>query len=96
MHRKTGDAKGFYGEVSRALCEYLADKLNTAAQGMVRDDIRKKLTQRDVHTDQIEPVITLLEQCDMARFTSHTPSDEEMHKFLNETEEIIVKLDKLL
>jgi hypothetical protein len=93
--RKESDAKSFYAEISRALCEYMGDKLNTAAQGMVLDDIRKKLTQREIPTDQIEPVIALLEQCDMARFTSHTSSDEEMRRFLNETEEIIVRLDKL-
>ncbi len=94
--RKESDAKSFYAEISRALCEYMGDKLNTAAQGMVLDDIRKKLTQREIPADQIEPVITQLEQCDMARFTSHTSSDDEMRRFLNETEEIIVKLDKLL
>jgi hypothetical protein len=95
-YHKAGDDKNFYGETSRALCEYLADKLNTAAQGLTLDVIRKELQQRNIAADQIEPVISILEQCDMARFASHTSSNEEMKKFLNKTEDIIVKLDKIL
>lgn len=93
---KAGDNKNFYGETSRALNEYLADKLNTAAQGLTLDTIRKELQQHNISADLIEPVISILEQCDMARFASHTTSNEEMKHFLNKTEEIIVRLDKLL
>jgi len=95
-YHKTGDDKNFYGETSRALCEYLADKLNAAAHGLTRDVIRKELQKRNITTDQIEPVISILEQCDMARFASHISTNEEMKKFLNKTEEIIVRLEKLI
>lgn len=97
-YRKAGDSTNFHKEISRALCEYLGDKLNTAAQGLTQDKIREELShhQKDIPSDRIESVISLLEQCDMTCFASKSSTDEEMKQFLAETEDVIVKLDKLM
>lgn len=66
----------FYTEISKALWGYLSDKLGIPASQLVRDNIAHQLSDYGVDQDGIDNVITILDECEMARFTPmHSDTD---------------------
>lgn len=80
------DVRAFYAEVGHALEGFLADKLNIAAAGMIRDEVRDRLAARNVATEAAEPCLECLEECDRQRFAPPTASAEERARFLGQVE----------
>lgn len=80
------DLRGFYAEAGRALEGFLADKLNIAAAGMIRDEVRRRLAARDVAAEAAEPYLECLEECDRQRFAPPTASPGERARFLGRVE----------
>lgn len=66
----------FYAEISKALWGYLSDKLGIPASQLVRENIAKELADYGVDQGGIDNVITILDECEMARFTPmHSDTD---------------------
>ncbi len=66
----------FYTEISKALWGYLSDKLGIPASQLVRENIAKELADYGVDPVGIDNVITILDECEMARFTPmHSDTD---------------------
>ncbi len=66
----------FYAELSKAMWGYLSDKLGIAPSQLVRDNIAQKLQDFGARREDIDNIIDVLDQCEMARFTpSHTDSE---------------------
>ena len=80
------DVRAFYAEAGHALEGFLADKLNIAAAGMIRDEVRDRLTVLGVATEAAEPCLECLEECDRQRFAPPTASAEERALFLGRVE----------
>jgi len=80
------DVRAFYAEAGRALEGFLADKLNIAAAGMIRDEVRDRLAALGVDTEAAEPYMECLEECDRQRFAPPTASAEERARFLGRVE----------
>ena len=89
-----GNSQDFHCEVSRALLQYLGDKLNLSAHGLTKDRIASELTVKGVKEDNINLLLKLLDSCDFARFAPGSSSPEEMNGFLKQAEEVIVKLEE--
>ncbi len=86
------DVRAFYAEAGRALEGFLADKLNIAAAGMIRDEVRDRLAARGVATEAAEPYLECLEECDRQRFAPPTASAEERARFLGRVEEAMAAM----
>ncbi|MXW10094.1 MAG: protein BatD [Gammaproteobacteria bacterium] len=80
------DVRAFYAEAGHALEGFLADKLNIAAAGMIRDEVRHRLSVPGVDTEAAEPYMECLEECDRQRFAPPTASAEERARFLGQVE----------
>lgn len=80
------DVRAFYAEAGHALEGFLADKLNIAAAGMIRDEVRDRLAALGVATDAADPYLECLEECDRQRFAPPTASAEERARFLDRVE----------
>lgn len=87
------DADKFYVELNQALTGYLSDKLGIPASGLVRDNIAAELAAIGVAQPTIEQAIAVLDDCEMARFTS-SGSDMEMSQMLQRAENAINAIDK--
>ncbi len=64
-----GDWDGFHEALNGALWGYLSNKLGIPASGLVRDNIAEKLTAYGADEQTINDIISILDECEMARFT---------------------------
>ena len=69
------DARAFHAETAEALEGYAADKLDTSAAGIIRDDVRTALAGRGVRLATVDEFFAVLEACDRQRFA---PADTEV------------------
>lgn len=90
----SGEARAFYGELDRAIAKYVADKLGLSAAGLNRAEIVRLLTERGAGKDLIEQIDTLLEHCDLYRFSMASPDPDDMNASFNSAGKIINNLEK--
>jgi tetratricopeptide (TPR) repeat protein len=84
----------FYAEVSRALRQYVGDKLNLSATGLTHDLLRLRLGEAGVAAETILQLVALLERCDAARFAPGSMADPQMREALETAESLLVALDE--
>ena len=63
-----GDPRDFYAEVAGALQGFLADKLNVAEAGLVREEAGSLARRRGVSEETLERLFACLDDCDLQRF----------------------------
>lgn len=63
-----GDPREFHGEVAGALQGFLADKLNVAEAGLVREDAGRLARRKGVSDETLERLFACLDDCDRQRF----------------------------
>jgi hypothetical protein len=93
---KSGESGIFFGEVHRALVEFLGDKLNLSPAGITVDGIADELVQRGIEDRMVEEVRELLDRCNLARFAPMDLSEEERTDLLNRERDLIARLEKRL
>lgn len=91
---KQGKFAEFYGEVSRGLIGFVADKTNHSAAGLVRNDVEKLLRNRKVEDALVEEYLQCLDEADFRRFAPGNVSDEEAKAFYVRAASILEKLGK--
>ena len=75
-YMQTHENEKFYAELSRALWGYISDKLGIAPSQLVRDNISAQLKAYGASDSTADSVISLLDECEMARFTpDHSDSE---------------------
>ena len=65
---KDGKAGEFFDEVLRALWGYVGDKLNMPVTELSRDNIRERLSERDVDESTITLFMEALDECEFQRY----------------------------
>ena len=63
-----GDPRAFYAEVAGALEGLLADKLNVAEAGLVREEAGRLAAERGVSRETLDRLFACLDNCDRQRF----------------------------
>ncbi|MFC1564535.1 hypothetical protein ACFL6G_06330 [candidate division KSB1 bacterium] len=86
----------FYPEIAKGLQEYIADKLNISAAGILTDELEKILVRKKIDPDLIKTYISCLQKCDFHRFASVGGSPEEMKKLYDESHEAIIAMEERL
>ncbi|MDE2663692.1 MAG: BatD family protein [Gemmatimonadota bacterium] len=86
------DARAFYAETAQALEGFVADKLDTSAAGMIRDDLRAALLRRGAREPAVEEYFAVLEACDRQRFAPVGAEIEERKAFLARAESVLSAL----
>ena len=94
--RSPGRHRDFHAEVGRALQGFLGDKLNVAEAGLIRDEIRSRLTSRGVAPEVVDPYLGCLEDCDRQRFAPTEPDAAAMREMLTRAGQAMTDLDQAL
>ena len=90
--RKLGDKNIFYEALERALHNYLKAKLKIETTEMSKDKITELLLERKATEVTIKQFITLLSNCEMARYSQH--NNASMKNDFGDAVQIISELDK--
>jgi tetratricopeptide (TPR) repeat protein len=91
--RAAGRGEAFYAEVSRALRQYVGDKLNASATGMTHAELSERVQAAGVPAESAARLVALLERCDAARFAPGSMGGERLRETLAEAESLVVALD---
>ena len=86
------DARAFYAETAHALEGYAADKLDTSAAGIIRDELLPALAARGAHPSTVDEFLAVLEACDRQRFAPVAAEIEERRAFLARAEAVLSAL----
>ena len=74
---KHSEADKFYEEMLRAVWGYLSDKLSIPLSRLSRENIAATLTERKYSQEVTDKFITVLDDCEMARYTPQSESRTE-------------------
>lgn len=66
----------FYEEMLKALWGYLGDKLSLPASQLSRDNIAAILAEYGASTEQINTLISVIDECEMSRYTPQLSSEQ--------------------
>ncbi|MDN3514272.1 MAG: BatD family protein [Candidatus Brocadia sp.] len=86
----------FYSYLSKAMTDYLADKLNISPASATEDKVAALLRQRGVGDNAIEEVSHCLIDFDHRRFSKDGGTQDEMEHSLKIAEQLITKLERQL
>jgi len=76
--KNLGDKEKFYAGLEKALYNFLKAHLHIDTAEMSRENIRKKLEEKNIDNQQIEGIMDLLNRCDMARYAPASNSKMEV------------------
>lgn len=82
----------FYAELAKAMWGYISDKLSIAPSQLIRDNIASQLENYGASQQTVESVLSVLDECEMARFTPNH-SDQEVAKLYDEAVAAIRSLE---
>ncbi|UCC43221.1 MAG: protein BatD [Candidatus Zixiibacteriota bacterium] len=89
----TETAQEFYAEISLALLQYVADKLNISPHGLTTDSLSQLLRERSADETLIEETVEFLQECDYARFAAAGVDEQKIVDSLESAEKIMVKIE---
>lgn len=94
VHLEKGEQRGFYDEISKALWGYVSDKLVINRSELSKANIRSKLIEQQVETEQIDNFIEILNNCEMAIFAGIGGNEQEMKKVYSQAKSVISAIEK--
>jgi hypothetical protein len=90
----TGDAGKVCSSVSRAVVDFIGDRLKVGARGMTLPELAGLLRSAGADESTIERVKSLLSQCDLGRFAGDSGTVES-EQLLGEAEDCLRELERL-
>ena len=87
-------ADKFYEELLRAMWGYIGDKFRLSSSQLTRQNISTNLSAHNVPEETIGLVVRVLDDCEMARYTPSSTSEEAHHDVLEMAEQAINCLEK--
>lgn len=85
----------FFGEISRAVISFLADKLNISPHGLTTEKIAQLLTSHGAETQLVNQTVELLRQCDFARYTPSGQTAPSQEELLEKATQLMVRMGGL-
>ncbi|GAB1472843.1 hypothetical protein MASR2M69_02840 [Bacteroidota bacterium] len=89
---KQGLYSAFYEELHRAVLGYISDKLNLSLSDLSREKIKDELLNKRVQPELTEEFLSLLEQCEYARYAPD-PGGGEMDKNFSRAMRLISEME---
>lgn len=83
----------FYDEILKALWGYVSDKLNIPMSRLSKDNIEEKLCNYGVDNELIKEFLSVLDNCEFARFSPSEAANTGMEKIYEEALRIIGKME---
>lgn len=91
---KARQPERFYEALLKAMWGYLGDKLSMPVSQLTRQNILETLLERGVGDDTANRVISVLDQCEMARYTPDSSSESTVGAVYDEATSSINELEK--
>ncbi len=91
---RLGNKEAFYEALERALHNYLKAKLRVETSDISRDKISQLLQDKNVKLNTIDNFISVLKDCDFARYTPIT--NVQMNQEYEKAKQVITQIDKQL
>lgn len=88
---KSGEERGFTAELAGALQAYVGDRFDIEAQRMTGDELATELARRGANETTVRELLTLLRDCDAARFSPGVPECRP-GEMLKRAEKVLEKL----
>lgn len=82
----------FYDEVLKALWGYVGDKLNISVSDLNKDNVRERLLERGAQDELITNFLSVLNECEFARYAPGDPS-QTMDNLYREATEVINNME---
>ena len=82
-----------FAKCSRAVTEYLANRLNVPAGGLTSADVESALSSQGVPKDFVAEIVGFLEGCDYGRFASPQENAGVVMKYIQKARHIIKRLE---
>jgi hypothetical protein len=92
--RSSNNTEAFYAEISRALWQYVSDKLSIDRAGLSIDTVTQKMLEKNISDEFISRLKLCLETCEYARFAPASSSSEEKQKMEETARSIIIAAEK--
>lgn len=92
--KNLGDSTNFYLALEKALHNYLKAKLNIETNEMNKERVSELLVSKSVDNDSVSKYISLLESCEMSRYTPMTLQN--MEEDFEKASQVIGQIDKQL
>ena len=90
----TEDKDLFYANLEKAIHNFLKAKLKIDSSDLTKENIKKLLIDKGVDHSYVEETVSLLNNCERARYTPFEAGD--IQNDLKRTEYIINTIDKLI
>ncbi len=90
------NAEDFYAETSRALWQYVADKLSIDRAELSIDTVTQQLSEKNISAELVGQIKECLETCEFARFAPASTSEEEKKKMYELASAVIIAAEKEL
>ncbi len=90
---KAGNDGAMYEAILKAIWGYLTDKLTIDAASLTRDNVGDMLKEKGVSPELIEKLITLIDDCEFARYAPSAAQSDSKTVY-NDAADIIGKLEK--
>lgn len=84
----------FYACVSKAITDYVGDKLNISAAGITTDQLAEELDEKGVSEEIREKLVSCLNECDFARFAPAGRSKNDIRQVLDSARSVIRMMEK--
>jgi len=88
------DDAGFTTILSESLMEYIADKSDRNAAGLIESDIRKILSDLGAGQRESEDMQAVLDECSGVRFGGKSLSREQRHELLSHAENAVIGIEQ--
>lgn len=69
LYMNSGDKEQFHAEILNALWGYISDRLVIPVADLTRSNVSEKLAARGMSQQNIDNIIDILDECEMARYT---------------------------
>lgn len=89
---KAHENEKFYAELAKAMWGYVSDKLSIAPSQLIRDNIASQLESYGASEQTANDVLSVLDECEMARFTPQH-SDQEVAQLYDQAVAAIKSLE---
>ena len=89
----TKDDAAFYDEVMRALLGYAGDKLSLPTNELNKENVISKLTSKGVEQEVVDSFITVLSDCEFARYAPTADANLAKEKIYEQASDVITRMN---
>ena len=90
---KLEDFDLFFEEIEKALWSYFADKFKVQIADLSKDSISKFFKKHNIELNTEKEFITLIDECEFARYAPSNDKNNQMDNILIKAKEIIIKVE---